>query len=527
MKMNASEKDFFHQATLQICSSLEIEKALHRCFTYVRKYIPADKFGLSIIDREFGGIRSIVRANEEGGEFSDVLVPLSPEARAEVASEENNREVRIFNWPNLSLPGRELVQYCELPETSFLLMHLVLECGTVGALTVTAHGREQYTPEHARLLSMLRDPFAIAMSNALKHREIRKLTERVSEENRSLYRELMQVPGNEIIGAEFGLKSVMNMVENVAPVDSPVLLLGETGAGKDVIANAIHRISDRNRGPIVKVNCGAIPESIMDSELFGHEKGAFTGAAGLKRGRFERADGGTIFLDEIGELSPEAQVRLLRVLQHKEIERVGGTQAIRLNIRIIAATHRNLAKMVADGAFREDLWFRLNVFPIEIPPLRNRRADIPGLVHYFVAHKARELKRYPPPGLAPGAIDQLTSYAWPGNVRELENIIERALILNRNSHLKFDHLASPGPGPGPGPSQPAIAAARETEVFPTLDEALRRHVQAALRKTDGRIEGPKGAARLLGINPSTLRSRMIKFGISSGKRSRQRVRKSA
>ncbi|HTP05168.1 MAG TPA: sigma-54 dependent transcriptional regulator, partial [Nitrospirota bacterium] len=216
----------------------------------------------------------------------------------------------------------------------------------------------------------------------LRHQEVSRLKDMLADDNRYLQRQLLSVSGSEIMGADFGLKAVMNMVRQVAPLDSPVLLMGETGTGKEVIATAIHRFSPRREGPFIRVNCGAIPDSLIDSELFGHEKGAFTGAISQKRGRFERAHKGTIFLDEIGELPPQAQVRLLNVLQDREIERVGGTESIPVDIRILSATNRNLQAMVASGQFREDLWFRLNVFPIMIPPLRQRKEDIPALVHH-------------------------------------------------------------------------------------------------------------------------------------------------
>jgi len=224
----------------------------------------------------------------------------------------------------------------------------------------------------------------MAMSNARRYQETVRLKNLLAEDNRALFRELEEVSGTRVVGAEFGLRQVMEMVRLVAQSNSPALLLGETGSGKEVIANAIHLTSSRRNGPMIRVQCGAIPETLLDSELFGHEKGSFTGAIARKRGRFERADKGTIFLDEIAELTPEAQVKLLRVLQEKEFERVGGAETIAADVRVIAATHRNLEERVREGRFREDLWFRLNVFPIHIPPLRQRREDIPSLVQYFV-----------------------------------------------------------------------------------------------------------------------------------------------
>ena len=302
------------------------------------------------------------------------------------------------------------------------------------------------------------------------------------------------------------------MVHQVATLDSPVLLMGETGTGKDVIANAIHYSSARSEGPFVSVNCGGIPDTLIDSELFGHEKGAFTGALSQKRGRFERAHNGTIFLDEIGELPLQAQTRLLRVLQNREIERVGGIDTISLNIRIIAATNRDLETMVKNGEFREDLWFRLNVFPVLVPPLRERTVDIPALIQHFINLKAKELKLASVPSIAPGAIELAMNYRWPGNVRELQNVIERALILNPQGPLLFEHLGTRTPGPAP------LSDSSPAESY-NLDDMIASHINRVLRLANGKINGSKGAAALLGVNPSTLRNRMRKFGINYGRKS--------
>jgi transcriptional regulator with GAF, ATPase, and Fis domain len=356
------------------------------------------------------------------------------------------------------------------------------------------------------LLSLLKEPFAIAMSNALQHREVTKLMNLFADDNRYLLGELRRISGEEVIGANFGLKDVMLMVQKVAAMDSPVLLLGETGVGKDVIANAIHYSSLRSSGPFVSVNCGAIPDTLIDSELFGHEKGAFTGAMSQKRGRFERADKGTIFLDEIAELPLLSQVRLLHVLQNKTIERVGGTKTISLDIRVIAATNQNLKERIKTKQFREDLWFRLNVFPITIPPLRERKSDIPALLQHFLFLKSKQLKLPTIPSLSPGAIDTLMDYHWPGNVRELENIVERTLILDRKGPLHFDHLkADQREGDG--------HLTEEPDDIVNLDNAVVQHIRKILDRTGGKIHGPGGAADLLGINPSTLRNRMKKLGI--------------
>jgi transcriptional regulator with GAF, ATPase, and Fis domain len=304
----------------------------------------------------------------------------------------------------------------------------------------------------------------------------------------------------------------MAAVHQVAHLKNTVLLLGETGVGKEVVAGAIHRLSPRRSEPFIKVNCGAIPEPLIDSELFGHEKGAFTGAVAQARGRFERANRGTIFLDEIGELPPWAQVRLLRVLQTGEIERVGGSPPIRLDIRVIAATHRDLQAMVRQGAFREDLLFRVNAFPIPIPPLRRRREDIPLLVAHFIRKKSRELGIHFPPQPSPQALARLAEQPWPGNVRELENVVERALIQHRRGPLAF---------PAGDPLQPGSAGLEEpagTEAMAPLEAVLAAHIARALSRTGGRINGPRGAAALLGIHPNTLRHRMTRLGIPYGRR---------
>jgi transcriptional regulator with GAF, ATPase, and Fis domain len=361
------------------------------------------------------------------------------------------------------------------------------------------------------LLGLLRRPFTIALFNTLEHREVLRLRDRLSDDNSFLNRELIRISGEEIVGADFGLKPVMDLVHQVAASDSPVLLTGETGVGKDVIAGAIHSESARRNRPFIAVNCGAIPESLVDSELFGHEKGAFTGALARKRGRFERAHQGTIFLDEIGEMPPSAQVRMLRVIQNREVERIGGVERIPLDIRIIAATNRDLVGLMRQGRFREDLWYRLNVFPIAVPPLRERRSDIPALVEHFVRRKTRELKREREPALAPGAIESLTAYSWPGNVRELANVIERSIILSPGGPLRFD-LDPPG-----GDVELGAAPGERVEPFPTLESIAKVHIRRALEVSGGKIHGEGGAGDLLGMNPNTLRHRMRKLGIPFGR----------
>jgi formate hydrogenlyase transcriptional activator len=317
---------------------------------------------------------------------------------------------------------------------------------------------------------------------------------------------------DEIIGESPALQAVLRKIGLVAGTDSSVLILGETGTGKELVARAVHSNSRRRSRPLIKVNCAALPTGLVESELFGHEKGAFTGAHERRIGRFELADGGTIFLDEIGELSPEVQVKLLRVLQERQLERIGGTRTLDVDVRVIAATNRDLARAVTEGTFRQDLYYRLNVFPVVVPPLRERPEDIPLLVHYFVERYAAKIGRRIA-RVAPEAMRRLVRYAWPGNVRELENVVERAVILATGPELDVAAELLPGSAAAP---PTAIAAPPAANDPASLEHVERSHIVAVLKRTNWRVDGPQGAARILDINPSTLRSRMQKLGIRRG-----------
>jgi transcriptional regulator with GAF, ATPase, and Fis domain len=359
--MPVDEKDFFLQATMRICSSLDIRTAMQKCLEYLALVMPADWMCLNLYERGLGALRTIAVATSAEDVKIDVISPLPQEAKDFLQRPVPN--VRIVNRPDTDPVIKNLERYHQLPESSAIVLLLSIEGRRSGALVLAARGKDRYSDEHARLVSLLNEPFAIALSNALGHQELLRLKDMLADDNQYLHQELRRLSGDEIIGVDFGLKKIMELVRQVAPLDSPVILFGETGAGKELIARAIHQLSPRKDGPFITVNCGAIPETLIDSELFGHEKGAFTGAIAQKRGRFERANRGTILLDEIGELPPQAQVRMLRVLQSKEIERVGGSESISVDIRIIAATHRNLEEMIKVNQFREDLWFRLMSFP--------------------------------------------------------------------------------------------------------------------------------------------------------------------
>jgi transcriptional regulator with GAF, ATPase, and Fis domain len=387
--------------------------------------------------------------------------------------------------------------------------------GPAGVLVLVGGPPHRFEAAHEQLLEALLEPFAVALDNDRRVRELVSLREAVEADNRSLLSRLDRHDiSASIVGAETGLQPVMEQVELVARSDVPVLILGETGSGKEVVARAIHSRSGRAAGPFLRVNCGAIPPELVDSELFGHERGSFTGAVSARKGWFERADGGTLFLDECGELPLAAQVRLLRVLQDGSFARVGGEGQHHVDVRIVAATHRDLQAMVVAGGFREDLWYRIAVFPIRLPPLRDRLEDIPALATHFALRAAKRLGM---PSLVPAPEDLplLAAYPWPGNVRELAAVIERAAILGNGKRLDVARAlgnASP-PSPRPTLTSPRLVGPEEGRTFPTLDTVLARHVELALTRTGGRIEGPHGAAKLLGINPHTLRARMRKLGI--------------
>jgi transcriptional regulator with GAF, ATPase, and Fis domain len=370
-----------------------------------------------------------------------------------------------------------------------------------------------WAPDHKRLALSLAEPLAAALENDHHLRELTALREAADADRRSLLTRLgRQDIADTIVGAQAGLQEVLERVELVARSDTPVLILGETGTGKEVVARAIHRRSARAGGPFLRVNCGALPQELIDSELFGHERGSFTGAVASHKGWFERADGGTLLLDEIGELTPAAQVRLLRVLQDGSFERVGGQHPLTVDVRVIAATNRDLRAMVATRAFREDLWYRVAVFPIRLPALRERPQDIPALATHFALRAAERL------GLArqiptPEDLGLLAVYTWPGNVRELASVIERAAILGDGRRLEVAQaLGGADLGPRLVAVESAISPATASTVE-SLDAAMRRHIESALTRSHGRIEGPFGAATILGINPHTLRARMRKLRI--------------
>jgi len=384
-----------------------------------------------------------------------------------------------------------------------VLARLAMGTDFVGGIAFVRMSRSPFSPEEVGILEDVSRPVATAVANALAFEEIQALRARLEDENRALKEEIeSSAAAGGIIGASDGLRAVLERVERVAGTDSTVLITGETGTGKEVVARAIHRASSRAGRAMIKVNCAALAEGLVASELFGHEKGAFTGALERRRGRFELAAGGTIFLDEVGDLPAAVQVSLLRVLQDGEFERVGGSQTLRTDARVVAATNRDLKEVVREGGFRSDLYFRLNVFPIHVPPLRERAEDIPLIAEYYARHYARKIGKGIR-GIAPSAMARLREARWPGNVRELQNVVERAVILARGVVLDLADFEIGSPG----------AEARTSTDHGHGADGERHRIEAALAASRGRVSGPEGAAAALGVPPSTLESRIQRLGI--------------
>src|SRR5438128_11410925 len=510
-----------------IITNLTQEALLHAVTESLRRVIPFDRAGFSLYVPERKTFRLLATESEFSSDYFRVGLELrrgegistwvfdhqQPVLRRDLEKEEQ--------YPN---DRRHLADgiysYCVVP--------LIIRGKSIGTLNVASRTRNQYSERDLEFLQEVASQVALAVENMQSYQEIAALKARLEKENVYLQEEIRTEHNFvEIVGNSPALLAVLRKVEQIAPTDATVLILGETGTGKELIARAIHDRSPRKERPLVKVNCAAISAGLVESELFGHVKGAFTGAVTRRSGRFELADGGTIFLDEIGEVPLETQVKLLRVLQEQEFEPVGSSRTIRVNVRVIAATNRDLLEAVRTGRFRRDLFYRLNVFPVEIPPLRERRADIPRLVMFFLSRFSRSLGKQIS-AVAPETMQHLRAYEWPGNVRELQNVIERAVVLCEGPVLEIDpdliplsaagHAAEPVTPSGSAEFPPAneraeVRAAAPDDIAP-LEEMERRHIVAALESTAGVIHGPKGAARILKLHPNTLRSRMEKLGIT-------------
>jgi formate hydrogenlyase transcriptional activator len=397
--------------------------------------------------------------------------------------------------PQVLIEGEGLVCLCVLP--------LISRSRAMGTLNFGSRQEGAFTGETLALLSSVAAQVAIALDNAFAYQEIQALRDQLAEEKLYLQEEMEKDFGMEIVGRSPSLQRVLRQVETVAPSDATVLILGETGTGKELIARAIHQLSPRSARGFVQINCASIPAGLVESELFGFEKGAFTGALSQKMGRLELAHQGTLFLDEIGDLPLELQPKLLRAIQEREFERLGSTRTQKVDLRLITATNRDLGAMVAERTFRADLFYRLNVFPIHVPALRERQEDIPVLVRYFTQKFAQAMHR-PIETIPTRAMEALQAWHWPGNIRELENVIERSVILSQGRELQVPvwELRDREPAPASGP-------------LPTLEQAEREHILKALEEAGGKVGGPGGAAARLGMKRTTLQSRMARLGLGA------------
>ena len=504
----ARERDRFRlllEVNNAVVSHLNMDDVFTSVSASLQKVIQHDGCSLMLYEPDTGQYRCHVLRISKNESFVE-------EGRADPGMKSpgcvafSTRAPAVFNEQDLmALASESKIAQHLLAEgvKSFCSIPLHSHDRVLGTLNIGRLREVLFTRDEVELLTQVAQQIAIAVENGLAYREIAELKEKLNEEKLYLEREIRSEHNfEEIVGDSAPLKQVLTQVEIVSPTDSTVLIQGETGTGKELIARAIHDLSGRRSRTFVKVNCAAIPTGLLESELFGHEKGAFTGAIAQKIGRFELANGGTLFLDEVGDIPLELQPKFLRVLQEQEFERLGSNRTIRVDIRLVAATNRDLAQMVTDRQFRSDLYYRLNVFPILNPPLRERATDIPALVQYFTQTFAARMKKRITT-ISAETMNALSRYHWPGNIRELENFIERAVILTRGTSLvvPVSELKT------------RRAVDGDARNVSTLEEAEREHIRQALQQANWLVGGPSGAAAKLGMKRTTLQSRMVKLGI--------------
>jgi len=482
-----------------IISNLTRESLFHAISEALRAVVPFDRAVLYDSDKDV--LRTFALEGRDLHGHSHTLHKHVSRQGTAVGWAFENRQPRLRS--NLEreprLPGDDIL--LDGGVRSYLIVPLMARGRAIGALLLASFISNRYSPDDVPLVEEVAKQIALAVDNMQAYEEISRLRGQLEAENRYLQEEIKSDYNfEEIVGQSPALTRVFKAIETVAPATTTVLILGETGTGKELVARALHHLSPRRDKALVKVNCAALPSGLIESELFGHEKGAFTGAVARKIGRFELAHGGTLFLDEIGDLPLELQPKLLRVLQEGEFERVGASDTTTVDVRVITATNRDLQTAVREGRFRPDLYYRLNVFPIQLPPLRERKEDIPLLVRYLaLRYGARLAKRIP--AVSPETMDALQAYPWPGNIRELENVIERAMILSEGAELDVRGSLPSSGGGGAG------AGVR------TLEDIQREYIRLVLEQTGGRVSGDGGAAELLGMKPTTLEARMKKLGI--------------
>jgi formate hydrogenlyase transcriptional activator len=506
-----------------IITNLTQQALLHSISEALHPVISFDRCAITLYQRESDSFRFLAVEGELLSDYFRTGLEFSREEtcgswvfdhQRPLVRHDLEKEQEYANERRLAAEG--IKSMCVLP--------LALRGKCIGLLSFVSVQRDRYSDEDAVFLQEVANQVALAIQNMHSYQEIASLKARLERENVYLREELRTEHNfEEIVGNSPALLKALKAVEQVAPTDSTVLIYGETGTGKELVARAIHNRSTRNGRALVSVNCSAISAGLVESELFGHVKGAFTGALERRIGRFELANGGTIFLDEIGELSLETQVKLLRVLQEHEFEPVGSSHPLRVDVRVIAATNRNLREAVHAGRFRSDLFYRLNVFPLELPPLRERRSDIPQLVAFCISQFSKRLGKKID-GVSRESMDNLVNYPWPGNIRELQNVIERAIILSAGPTLRLDRDLMPVAAAAKGMEPPEKDAQEDRQSdlksprpLLTLDEVERNHILAALQHAGGVVDGPKGAARILNRHPNTLRHRMDKLGIKGSR----------
>jgi transcriptional regulator with GAF, ATPase, and Fis domain len=494
---------FVLEITNTLLSNLDIGKLLSTIGSCIRQVKEFDYASLAQYDSETkmfrmysldGGAKSLTDADE----FLPVVG--SPAGWAYTS----RRPLLFTGSPGEKLPVDLPRNLAEASVKSGCWIPLIGQEGALGVLNIFSRRAGAFSEDDLGTLSQMASQIAVALGNAETFRRMSEMNQRLADEKQYLEEELRTENSfDEIVGESKPLKRVLKQIETVAPTDSTVLILGETGTGKELLARAVHDLSSRRGHPFVRINCAAVPAGLLESELFGYEKGAFTGAIAQRIGRFELAHEGTLFLDEVGEIPLDLQSKLLRVLQEKQFERLGSNRTITTDVRIVAATNRDLGKLTALGQFRSDLFYRLSVFPVVIPPLRERGNDIPLLVQYFLSKFATRMKKSIDT-VSASTMQLLCRYSWPGNVRELEHMIERAVILSRGPELRISAIEFPAEElttPPPG----------------RLEDIEREHIIRVLRETQGKIGGPGGAAERLGMNRTTLNSRIQKLGISRKK----------
>jgi formate hydrogenlyase transcriptional activator len=502
--------------TTRITSNLDLREVLRAISANFRELMRCDGAGVWLPGEEAGTFKlyAFDASSSKGFAKEDLTITPAeddPGKRAFETMKPTVATVEEIGWPGGG-EGYRLAAAEGVKSACFI--PLVSRGRALGDLMIVRKAEGTFTAADVDFLSQAAGQIAIAIENALAYREISELKDKLAQEKLYLEEEIRsEMNFAEIVGKSSALRKVLKRVETVAPTDSTVLIYGETGTGKELIARAIHDLSPRKSKAFVKLNCAAIPTGLLESELFGHERGAFTGAIAQRIGRFEVANGGTIFLDEIGEIPLELQTKLLRVLQEREFERLGSSRTLRTDARLIAATNRDLEAMVAEQKFRSDLFFRLNVFPIQVPPLRERHGDIPLLVRHFAQQFSKRMNKTIDT-ISSATMDALSRYHWPGNIRELQNVIERTVITSTGPVLKVD-VADLKISKSSSPAEKSSAqGSTNGGLRDTLEETERQQILKALKQSNWVVAGPKGAAAKLGMKRSTLQLRMSKLAIS-------------